>query len=940
MADDTQSSFSKAVEEMRLNNKERSKLTKTAVKDQADKVIGDNKAIDIMKTGFGVLQAKGDNDSKRMDILKDFRDVQIQAVVADNAAIDAAWTGWKIMKAKSSQEMDADEQTHSMLGDINDSVAESNNILKTNNDDSIDAFYAEHDATRQLLGDINETMTDSYALEQEAYLRELRSKKKPDEKKGLTWLQKLLVGFGIGAVIGGLLAEVLLPFKLMFKSLGVSISPIGWIFDKVYTSIKAFYRWWIVDSSYLAMVIDKVTSSIGRWIRGLTSAGNAIRESAFVRFFTNNSLTRGMMDGWSKFVGYLVDLKRAAGRLNILPSIARWFEGFGDTGKKFISILRKVGKGLKIMFTDIVDIFGKLRQAWVDGGRGVNGLIEMAQKVRMIVDDKLVKWGRLLTRVVEGSRHFSGFAQHLKTFFNLFRPLRLILSPLVSGIIAGFKMGFKWLGWPLTFLFGIIDFIKGFAASESDTLIGKIGDGLKTAILGFIEMPIKLIGWMLDKMLGMFGVKVEGGIGSWVTEKVDWILTNIGGIFAPLWVGLKMLGGVIVDMLIPFSRGVGWFAKYMIFPINIILGVVDFLMGFFGSDESTFIGKVKDGVTSAVYGLIEWPAKFLGVVVDKILGWFGVEIAGGTANKVKEGIDMVINAIFDFIAAIPTMIKKYTGMAINAIVVFFSDIPGSIMKIGKWYLGVLTDIIHTVFNVWTYLPRKVIEILSGGKDGISDSFRDFITYLVNIPTIIKDFLIGYKDPIMEAFGDMMSFITDMPGMIKDYLIDGIKGLGGKAAGGFDWIKGKIGLGSDKPEVVKEVIHQMIPTMALGGYTKSEGLAYLHPAEIVGPAKQVIPQIINEVNNLPVGELSDGVFSSKARSDREAQDISKRMEQVLSNTNDSIINNMKENRLFQQAEDKSGDDAQSIMMGSRQVITPPADIEALGILFFNKTWGIA
>ena len=53
----------------------------------------------------------------------------------------------------------------------------------------------------------------------------------------------------------------------------------------------------------------------------------------------------------------------------------------------------------------------------------------------------------------------------------------------------------------------------------------------------------------------------------------------------------------------------------------------------------------------------------------------------------------------------------------------------------------------------------------------------------------------------------------------------------------------------------------------------------------------------------------------------------------------MINNIKEEKRIKQGE-KGGQDARAIMMGARQVIEPPADIEALGLLFFNKTWGIA
>ncbi len=139
--------------------------------------------------------------------------------------------------------------------------------------------------------------------------------------------------------------------------------------------------------------------------------------------------------------------------------------------------------------------------------------------------------------------------------------------PILGKLLQGLKFGLKWLGWPITILLGIIDFIKGFAATEG-TLFDKIKGGLWAALEGFVELPAKFIGWMVEKIAGWFGLEVDN-------------------------VADKIMGGIRV-----------WFDALLDF--NPLAPFIDFFKGFFEA-EGTFLEKIKAGFANM---LTSMQAKF------------------------------------------------------------------------------------------------------------------------------------------------------------------------------------------------------------------------------------------------------------------------------------------------------------------------------------------
>jgi len=119
-------------------------------------------------------------------------------------------------------------------------------------------------------------------------------------------------------------------------------------------------------------------------------------------------------------------------------------------------------------------------------------------------------------------------------------------SKFLGPLAAGFKLGFKVLGWPLTILLGIIDAIKASWTKykEGGTVYEIIMAGIKGAFMGLFELPIKILGWIGDKILSLFSVEIEGGLAQKIMDVLsnvfDWII-NIPNML--IEAGKKLFGG-------------------------------------------------------------------------------------------------------------------------------------------------------------------------------------------------------------------------------------------------------------------------------------------------------------------------------------------------------------------------------------------------------------
>jgi hypothetical protein len=134
----------------------------------------------------------------------------------------------------------------------------------------------------------------------------------------------------------------------------------------------------------------------------------------------------------------------------------------------------------------------------------------------------------MFVKAFKGSGFIGKMFKPLKMFINFFKKFGGILAkvPALKIFGLGFISGFKKIFWPLQVIMSVIDFVKAYQSTEGD--VGtKVIAGIKNVVMKFLEMPVRLLGWLFEKFLGLFGVEVTGTgdkLMGWLGQAFDmWI---------------------------------------------------------------------------------------------------------------------------------------------------------------------------------------------------------------------------------------------------------------------------------------------------------------------------------------------------------------------------------------------------------------------------------
>lgn len=173
----------------------------------------------------------------------------------------------------------------------------------------------------------------------------------------------------------------------------------------------------------------------------------------------------------------------------------------------------------------------------------------------------------------------------------------LMKAPILGKILRGLKFGFKILGWPITILFGIIDFIKGWRATEGDWQ-AKLMGGLKEVFHGLLDFPLEILGWAWDKLMGLFGIESSGTgdkLKKWFDTAMSWIFE-----FGPI--------GLITDIIKGFTSEGGFkqvFQDKMDRLKEPLFAIIDFVANIWNAFLEWAIGKAQ-GIPWVGGKVAEW----------------------------------------------------------------------------------------------------------------------------------------------------------------------------------------------------------------------------------------------------------------------------------------------------------------------------------------------
>ena len=347
----------------------------------------------------------------------------------------------------------------------------------------------------------------------------------------------------------------------------------------------------------------------------------------------------------------------------------------------------------------------------------------------------------------------------------------------------------------------------------------------------------------------------ERGINVSPLEKFGKVLGVIAGLFVAgkILVPIIKIGGALFK-LGKVIFGVLKFAK-MFTPVGAIITAIgiavllmikhwDTVKVVFGNVIEWIVVKLttfKDFVVNIFNNVVDWISKawnrvseIISRVVDIIVGI--LEIAWALISGAIRIYVEIWKGIFRGIIAVFTWIKDKVVAIWTPIGEFFSKIWEGVVTVAEtlWnnFLNGLRIIYEGIVTLFTPVVEFFSVIWSNIKAGAEIVWQGILTFIEGVVTgveIVWNGVVGFFDGIWKGIKDgasiMFEWLSEKFGWVAT-TIEGISGAMGKIGEG-------VGKGWEKiKEGGRKIVGKPPQQLATGGYIKGEGIAHLHPNEIV------------------------------------------------------------------------------------------------------------
>lgn len=491
---------------------------------------------------------------------------------------------------------------------------------------------------------------------------------------------------------------------------------------------------------------------------------------------------------------------------------------------------------------------------------------------------------RIMEKVYQGVRTFFGrfslllkiervvapLFRWVKTFVNItgrlasnFASLANSVRPFV-GIVGKIGSRIPVIGWVLAGIMGLVDFFKAFWTTQG-SLIDRIKAGLTAAVTGFFNPIFKLLGWLTDSLLGLFGIEVDSAkvmienfkkIVSMTFDSIFSVIKSIGGM-------ILSVGKIIVDTV------TGTFG--MVYSvINTIVSIFqgDF-KGAFESFKNIFktlgstIVSIFSSVINIVQGLfdvISWPFKvFIIKPIKSLIGWFTGSPDPSAFQQAMSMLKNVVQTLFDvitwpfktFIITPIQNIISWLGGIFN--IDIFDKVIGVISSIFS-IPGKIVDWIKGIIPGWNDIKQAAGELFSG--DSILTKLTGILSSVFAIPGKIVDW-IGNVIPGWDDIKNLIPSVGEVVGGAASKVGDAAKSAWGWISGNDEKKeKEEGGSGKWKPEKTFNVINSIYKLL-------SDLVPENEPATVTGSV-----HYLRSVPSSNVPETMEQTKQSKIRSRQE------------------------------------------------------------------------
>lgn len=389
----------------------------------------------------------------------------------------------------------------------------------------------------------------------------------------------------------------------------------------------------------------------------------------------------------------------------------------------------------------------------------------------------------------------------------------------MSGVLVGLWAFSKviaiiqGIGTAFSFVFSIASFIGGIISSVF---------GAFSSLIGFIGGLLGVIGTIATAVLGFFGIIVTAP--AWVVGAITVALALIVGLIFSQWETVKKIISVAVQIIVAIVVGL------VVAIIGVFLSIVTIVEFVFGIIATIVMGIV--GVIATVGVLImNVVYAFVGVLVGIILTSITI------ISNVIQGLVAIVQTVVTFIVGFFQIGFEFIKAVIETFLAIVKAIfTGDFSALAETLKGIWGGFADNVKNIWEGIMSRVQDIWTNFKGYISESWDNLGQHWTNIMDSIKEVASNSVQFVKDIWGGIGSFFSG----IWNGIIDSASGMFSWLGNKFSWVSSAIsgvksffdGGSSSVNEGRSSRMTGNMVGLATGGYVKTEGVAMLHPNEVV------------------------------------------------------------------------------------------------------------
>ena len=509
-------------------------------------------------------------------------------------------------------------------------------------------------------------------------------------------------------------------------------------------------------------------------------------------------------------------------------------------------------QGFKTGFTSFFEgLVNSLSTLGIDIGDLATKLFDFLDRLTQPgAEEEWVKLGEALGQIIAGLATLSLLIKVVTPIIQVFA----FFGKVISWVGNAFKTVWQFIKW-IGASTGIIAFFKDMGAAIS----------LMKEGFGFFEV----MGAWFPKLAGFF-LKIGGAFtkfGGWIVAgakaigaAIMGVLTAIAGFLGlPVWAVVAIIVAIVavITLIIVFRKQIG---QFFVWLWNVVSNFVSELFKSIGEVLSKILKAILNapfvkaviGVIKAIIAFITGVAKIVGAIIGGIAKviWATIKGVFNFIIAIVQGIWKVIKAVANLIWTLIKTVASIIVKIVNVVYQFFRMIFLAILAVAKIVITAIADF----FN---WLWGKIQPIVQAIGDFFSTVFNwinvNVITPFANFFATIFDW-IGEKasmvaDWIYEKFSIAADWIKTAFNSVADFFTGIWDAITEKATAFFDWIAEKIAWVTDGISKIGNFFGEKIDGvgdffkgigdklanfvgLSTGGYVKEEGLAVLHPNEVV------------------------------------------------------------------------------------------------------------